>query len=297
MSRRLGTPVDRIIAMYALVSGVAFLFSHRPAAWPLLAALHLVAVLFGFGLPPVRGLWDAFARARPRTAAFVGDWYPLVLVPLLYTELATLNSIVYAGHYFDPLILHWEAVIFGGQPSQEWAVALPSLVVSELLHGAYLSYYLIIYVPAALLYASRQHEEFRESVFALMLVFFAHYLFFIYFPVQGPRYLFDPPVAEAAQGWMHDLAHRLLQAGSSQGAAFPSSHVGIGVAQTVIVARFLPRLTPIVALLAIGLALGAIYGGFHYAIDAVAGLVLGLAVVLVAPRLYHRMNRTRTAAA
>jgi hypothetical protein len=36
--------------------------------------------------------------------------------------------------------------------------------------------------------------------------------------------------------------------------------------------RYLPRLAPLLVVLTAGLAAGAVYGGFHYAIDALAGL-------------------------
>ena len=108
--------------------------------------------------------------------------------------------------------------------------------------------------------------------------------------MQGPRYLFPPPVGEGAQGPVYALAHRLLEAGSSRGAAFPSSHVGVAVAQTVMIARFAPRWAPLVGGLTIGLALGAVYGGFHYAIDAAAGLLLGAALAALAPSLRRRLD-------
>jgi membrane-associated phospholipid phosphatase len=88
-----------------------------------------------------------------------------------------------------------------------------------------------------------------------------------------------------ATGEMYQLAHRLLEAGSSRGAAFPSSHVGVAVAQTLLTIRFLPRLAPLIGLLTAGLALGAIYGGFHYATDVAAGVLLGVAAFLAAPRV------------
>jgi membrane-associated phospholipid phosphatase len=57
------------------------------------------------------------------------------------------------------------------------------------------------------------------------------------------------------------------------------------------VLTLLPRLAPVIGVLTIGLALGAIYGGFHYAIDALAGAVLGTIVYLLARPLYARLAR------
>ncbi|MBR9989019.1 MAG: phosphatase PAP2 family protein [Gemmatimonadetes bacterium] len=281
----LGLPLDRLFAIYMLAALPPLAFANRPASWPVLLALHAVIVLLAWPLPAVQ---RALATSPSRVQRMVRgtlDWAPLLLVPLLYTELAPLNAAVHGGAYFDELVIAWEQAIFAGQPSRDWAAAVPLLWLSEPLHAAYLSYYLIIFVPPLVLFLRRRTNDFRAAVFALMLAFFMHYLFFIYFPVQGPRYLFPPPGGVLADGFFYQVTHRVLEAGSSQGAAFPSSHVGVSVAQTLIVARYLPRLTPVIALLTVGLAFGAIYGGFHYATDAVAGLILGVAAFAFAPRL------------
>ncbi|HEX7050396.1 MAG TPA: phosphatase PAP2 family protein [Longimicrobiales bacterium] len=275
--------MDRLFALYALISGAALAFPHRPATWPLLAALHIGAALVALRLPPLARPAAALARRRPTATRLLADWYPLLLLPALYAELAVLNKAVYDGRYFDPLILRLETLFFGGQPSRELAAAAPFLPLSEALHAAYLSYYLIIYGPPLLLYATGRTAEFRRVVFALMLTFFVHYLFFIYFPVQGPRYLFPAPDGPIAEGAIYHLAHRVLEVGSSQGAAFPSSHVAVSAAQTMLAVRYLPRLAPAVGIVSAALALGAVYGGFHYATDAVVGLALGLALAAAAP--------------
>ncbi|MBI4543648.1 MAG: phosphatase PAP2 family protein [Gemmatimonadetes bacterium] len=272
---------ERLFAAYALLSALALAFPRRPLYAALLAALHVAAaaVLLRASLA-VPG-----ARRRPVSpaAAWLRDWYPLLLIPALYTELAVLNRAVHGGRYFDPLLQRWEMAVFGGQPSRGLAAAAPHLWLSEALHGAYLSYYIIIYGPPLLLYLRGRRAEFRQVVFALMLTFFVHYAFFIYFPVQGPRYLFPAPAGEMARGWLYRLSHFLLEAGSSQGAAFPSSHVAVAAAQTWLSARYLPRLAPWVGVLTLGLALGAVYGGFHYATDAAAGLLLGVLLAAAAP--------------
>jgi membrane-associated phospholipid phosphatase len=281
--------VDRLFGIYAAVTGLAFAFPFRPAAWPLLAAVHLVAAALGLGIAPVRRVWDRFALRFPRAAVLVGDWYPLVLLPAIYMELALLNRAVFGGRYFDDLIIGWEQALFRGQPSRTFAPAAPFRWLSEMLHSAYLSYYLIVMVPPIILAAQRRWTVFREAVFTLMLAFFAHYLFFVFFPVQGPRYLFAPPGSGQAEGPAFRLAHDVLEAGSSQGSAFPSSHVGVSVAQSANALRFLKRLAPALIVLTLGLAAGAVYGGFHYAIDAVAGMALGTACAVIGPTLYRRL--------
>lgn len=275
-------PMNRLFATYMGVSALAAFFPQRGRGWQLLLLAHLGAGLLALGRQPFRPAVLALHRRAPALQGLLADWYPLLLIPLLYGELEPLNRAIYAGRYFDDLIIHWEALLFGGQPSQALAAAFPSLLLSEVLHAAYLSYYLIIFGPPLFLYLSGRREEFRQAVFALMLVFFLHYLFFIYFPVQGPRYLFPAPDGVVASGYFYQLAHRILEAGSSQGAAFPSSHVGVSFAQAALMVRYLPRSAPLLFVAATALSIGAIYGGFHYATDAVAGLALGLIGAAVA---------------
>jgi membrane-associated phospholipid phosphatase len=171
-------------------------------------------------------------------------------------------------------VIQWERAMFGVQPALEWSARWPSRVVSELLHAAYLSYYAIIFaIPAALYYKSRT-ADFVEATFVLMVTFVACLAWYIVFPVAGPRYLW--PSAGAANGPIRSAVLWLLEARSSRGTAFPSSHVAIAVTQSILAVRYFGRRGLIIGALTVGLALGAVYGGFHYAIDVLAGLAFGV---------------------
>lgn len=285
------TAIRRLLALYLLIAGAALLFPHRPPAWPVFVLLHAIAMGVLLQPGPVARWLDSAAQSWPRASGIIGDWYAILLIPVLYTELAVLNQAVFGGYYFDELIIAWEAVLFGGQPFRELAQNYPQLLLSEFLHFAYLSYYLIIYAPPLYLYLRGRRAEHQQLVFALLLTFFAHYVFFIYFPVQGPRYLFPAPVGELSGGFFYNLAHQLLEAGSARGAAFPSSHVGVSITATAFAFVALPRWAPVLLVLTIGLAVGAVYGGFHYATDAAAGLLYGLLLFAAAPALARRLGR------
>jgi membrane-associated phospholipid phosphatase len=272
------------------IAAIAFAFPARVDGWPLLLVAHLIVIAVFWPLPlfgRMVGALGEYARHRVRS---VLDWTPLLLIPLLYTELAVLNRSVHGGRYFDDLIIAVEQKLLGGMPSDAWADAAPFLWLSEPLHAAYLSYYIIIFTPPLILFVRKRTEDFRRCVFTVMLAFFAHYVFFIFFPVQGPRYLYAPPGGHLATGYFYGVAHKLLEAGSAQGSAFPSSHVGVSVAQSLITLRLLPRFGIVAAILTAGLAFGAIYGGFHYATDALAGALLGTIVFLVSGQLYGRIG-------
>ena len=225
-------------------------------------------------------------------ARLLGDWAPLLLAPLLYVELPILmGGLPGPVRYHDPIVAEMEGGLFGHQPAFEWAGAWPSPILSEVLHASYLSYYALIYLPPLLLYVGmtgagdpvERSTAFQETVLALTVTFLVCFTIFVVFPVQGPRYLGVP--AGVPDGPARDLVLAVLERGSSQGAAFPSSHVAVAVTQTLLTLRHQPRLGRWVMALALGLAVGAVYGGFHYAVDALAGVAVAGVAVFAARRL------------
>ena len=280
--------MSRLLACYLLLSGLALLGPHRPSLWlPLLVVHVAVAALL---LLRARGRGPARA-GQARWREWLIDLAPLLVMPLLYSELPLLNQSLYDGHYFDEIVIGWERALFGFEPARAFARAAPWPWLSESLHAAYVSYYFIIYAPPLLIGWLRGRDALRDTVFTLSLVFFAHYLFFVWFPVEGPYYRFTGPGGAIAEQPVYRLTHAILDAGASRGAAFPSSHVGVSVAASVLCWRWLRPAAPFVTVLTLALALGTVYGGFHYAIDAILGGLFGLALALGAPALRRRLER------
>jgi len=234
-----------------------------------LAALHAAAVVILL-----------FLRSGTRVT---GEFAALVLAPALYGEIPAL--IAAAGtHFHDATIQRWELALFGTQPSHTLAAKLPSLPLSELLHAGYLSYYAVIFVPALLLFAKGRRYEFAATVLALTVTCTVCWAIFVALPVEGPRYLFSAPPG-IPNGPIRRLAVSLLAAGSSRGAAFPSSHMAVSVAMAVTALRWQRPVGWAVSVIALLVGVGAVYGGFHYGVDILAGAALGaltsIAVILV----------------
>lgn len=250
-----------------------------PLAWHALA-LGIVGWLARAGAAPAEATSASARRARVRFAATV---LPLLLVPALYAELPHLMRGV-GTVYHDPIVQAWETATFG-DPARTLAARWPSRLVSEPLHLAYFLYYPLIYVPPALLLLRRRHRAFGDAVTAVVATFAVCFAVFVVFPVQGPRYLGTAP---APDGPVRSLVLALLEGGSSRGAAFPSSHVAVAVAQTIVAWAHPTPLRLVYAVVTVGLSLGAIYGGFHYAVDVVAGAVTGGVVTWVTLRASGR---------
>lgn len=237
----------------------------------------------------VAALLAALVVALPQRTEIrpVRDLLPLLLGPFLYVELRWL--IPGLGHpHADGLVLHWEHAVFGGNPSTTWAPAMPWPMLSEVLHLAYASYYLLVLVPPIVLYARGRRDAYAATMLALTLVYGACFTTYVLFPVDGPRYLVGP--AAAPNGPIRAFVLHLLEAGSSRGTAFPSSHVAAAVVASLCALTFQRRLGTAVALLTVGLALGTVYGGFHYGVDALVGALVGLLCWLLARAAWRALG-------
>lgn len=310
-------PACALLAAYLTLTAVPLAAAAASAGGPARQALptHLALLVLAWwgartagrdpGLDGRRGL----ARGLP---AWLAAWLPLLAVPLLYAALPAVAGAIAgatAGTAADGLapmhdarVIAWERALFGGaSPAVALAARWPVRPLSELLHLAYLSYYVVIYGPPLVLWCARGHDQratdaFATSAFTVLLAFVACYAVFLTFPVQGPWYTWPLPHA-VPDGPVRGAVQRLLTAGASRGTAFPSSHVAVSVAQTLALGRVAPRLAAPAAVASVLLAVGTMYGGFHYGVDVVAGVGVGCVVGAGGPLLWRRMVRDPVPAA
>ena len=98
--------------------------------------------------------------------------------------------------------------------------------------------------------------------------------------MAGPRYFFSPASNAATATPLALLTHRLLEAGSAWGTAFPSSHVAAALVASICALRALRPLGSVLLPLAVLLSLATVYCQLHYAVDALAGVFVAAAVLL-----------------
>ncbi len=270
MMRRF-TAVDLVTLLYVAFATAAVLaFSGADhAGWYWLLTAH--------GLIVVLVLLAPAARRAGAVGRFIGDWYPMLLLGGLYAEVGVVN--VDLGFQYDQVIQRLEQWVFGSQLSYRWIREMPSPILSWILHTCYLAYYAILYASPLGLWISGRRDAARRTIFAVMVTFYLCYVFFLFFPVAGPRYTFELPHNAATEVWPARVTQWLLDRGDSWGAAFPSSHVAAAVVACACALRYWRRLGLILAPLTLGLVLSVVYGQFHYAVDAVAGLLVAAAVL------------------
>lgn len=251
-----------VLAAYLTASAVAAAAGTVSGRTPVaLLAVHVAALC--------AILWIA----RRRIDNVITDWLPIVAIPFLYAELPA----IHIGSLHDAIVQRWELDWFGASPAHVAAIRWPNHALSELLHAAYLSYYAIIVLPPLVLYLKRDRAEFARVTAGLLTIFALCFAIFIVFPVAGPRYEWPAPPG-VYDGPIRRFVLHVLEAGSSRGTAFPSSHVAVAAAQSVMTLGWNRRFGVGLSIVTLLLAAGAVYGGFHYAVDAAAGGLIGCAV-------------------
>lgn len=221
-----------------------------------------------------------FARTRLSRAGIVlRELFPLFLLGALYPAIDILNNFG-AVPVHDGRVRAWELALFGGEPSRTWWRQSQSPLGSLVFHAAYFGFYPIIAAAPITLLACGKRTDARRAVSWIFATFLLCYLSFLVFPVAGPYYEFPRPDPWFLDNPAARLVYATLARGSAYGAAFPSSHVAatlVAIAAAYIGSR---RLGWVLLPPGVLLTIGVVYCQMHYAVDALAGILVAAVVVL-----------------
>lgn len=279
--------IDRVVLGYVVVVEAILLYlglDGDAPYWPSLAIAH---ALLG-----VCAWMASRARRAGAVGQFLGTFYALLLLPALYSAIGVIN--LHEARTYDHLVLRFEDMVFGSQVSYRWIREFPNPVFSWLMHFCYLAYAGILYSAPLALWLSGRRDQARLAIHALLVTFFICYVTFVLFPVVGPRYLFELAHNAATDVGPARLTQWVLNQGDAWGTAFPSSHVAGALVATGMAYRGWRRLGLVLAPFSAGLVLAVVYGQFHYAVDALLGVVL--AGVILAAFSIREPNTVRVAA-
>lgn len=282
-------PADLITFAYLAVTGLLILVS------PLSSPAKGYFAVIHFGILALTVALRFVPRDGHALLRFARYSYPLAGLPFFYAEVAHLSRLV-TTRYFDSMIVALEQAIFGCQPSQMLHVWLPWMPLREFLHLCYGVYILLTPLGVLTLFFLRRMEDLKRFTTIVIGTFFTCYLIFVFFPVKGPFHYFGPIHPVSRMALLPRFTNALIGRGSSLGTAFPSSHVAVTVAAWMAMPREVRWLKTLYLVVAAGILVGTVYGGYHYAVDATAGLILGLALGRAWPHFHHWASRRLGAA-
>jgi membrane-associated phospholipid phosphatase len=288
---------DRILAGWYLGLGIALLCSPQNSN----SRLHYLPLHV---LVPVAIIVLAFLSDRGRWFQFAHDWYPLFLFIAAFEETAKL-SLVFIPHWQDAVILRAEAAIFSRPPSL-WLNQRHGILLTEVLEFGYFTFYWIMPVVGGVLYpniwnasASRiakdREQPFRLWMDATVVGYLVCYITYLLFPTEGPAHTLAPQFSRSmTAGPFHFLVLLIQRHGGVHGNAFPSGHIMASVVALLAASRWKPRLGRWLSIPVLLMGVGAVYDGYHYASDIVAGAAVGVVAFYVVIAI-RRANRAAVA--
>lgn len=259
--------VDRLYVGYFLGLGaLILLLRDRVDGWPALVSLHLAMLV-------LIGALVFASTSGVRGLSAVHGWYPLLVPLVTFPEIARLNLLL-VDAWRDAPLLAFEAWLFAEAPVV-WLRRETPAALAELFQVGYLSYFLFLVAVAATLRRRGHGAGFRGVIAASVLAYLACYAVFLTLPMEGPAHTMGGlAMAPAADGPFLQLVH-LVQRAGVHGNAFPSAHVAGAVPPLIFAWRYAPSLGAALTPLLILMGCGAVYDGYHYASDVLAGLVVG----------------------
>ena len=157
---------------------------------------------------------------------------------------------------------------------RDWSSRAPTWLV-EVLEAAYAGVFALIPV-ALVLYLYFAHPPDSDRFWTVILV--TDFVCFGFLPWIQTR---PPRTLEAGEPWNSSLRWinlRALGAASIQVNTFPSGHAAEALAAALLVAGLSPIIFGSIFVAAAAVAAGAVFGRYHYAIDALAGWLVALTV-------------------
>jgi len=213
---------------------------------------------------------------------FAHDWLPAVFFLTVFEQVSFL-SLALRGGWQNPQVIAWEAALFAVPPA-EWLHRFSSPWFAELMEFGYLSFYPLYPAIGGALWAWRRQARyagaFRRLTDALSVGYVVCYVLYLLFPTRSPSHNagIDVAAPPPSGGPFHWLVRWVQGTAGVHGNAFPSAHLMLAFAVLVFVFRYFPRFAPWLLFCVLLMGAGAVYDGYHYAVDVVAGGLLGAAV-------------------
>ncbi|RKY86089.1 hypothetical protein DRQ09_06500, partial [candidate division KSB1 bacterium] len=270
-------PPDFLVILYFIVLSTLIIVCRKNVTnWEIYIFWHVIIILIFITI-------NIFIiEKNPYYKAFK-DWYIIFCFIFMYIELGKLVPLVIQD-YQDPVFIKIDHFIFQNPPSIYFYRIFNNKIISEVMHIGYFSYFFLIPTMGLLLYLKKKYEEFDMFVFSISLTYITCYLFFVIYPVAGPRFFLPGADMLEVKGLLYtDIIHNIISNSAIKGAAFPSSHVAIATVVLFTAWKFERKSFWVYLYFVSTLTLGTVYGRYHYVIDSIAGVFYGYFCYKIAP--------------
>ena len=234
--------------------------------------------------------WLSTRPERPRGLS-IRNLFPLAAVMLAYQQMGWF-ALPHDGRELEQAWVRWDKLLLNDAGLRA-AIEIAGPLIPGLLEVLYILTYILgpFGIAVLALTGNAGRADRFLSMYAMAAIF--AYALFPYFPSEPPRTVFPGEDFPSFDTVFRRLNWRLLAAGGIHTSVFPSGHVSSAFGAAFGLLYALPGRRAFglaTAAVACGIAVSTVYGRYHYAVDAVAGLAASLAAAGVCIRLFRRQE-------
>jgi membrane-associated phospholipid phosphatase len=208
----------------------------------------------------------------PVVTSILRDWLPVPLMLVPYWQ--TGQFFVRPDEKIQAWLLNTDRWFFNRVSRSGWTVS-PFARLS--MEWAYSLCYPIVPLGLATLYAAGLRHDADTFWFLVLVPTYICYAITPFVPALPPRSVgAERPASASTRSRVFNLW--LLKHGSIQAVSFPSAHVASSLAVSLALMHDLPIAGSVFLAIAIWIAVAAVVGRYHYALDVVLGAAVSLGV-------------------
>ena len=262
------------LAVHVALTVLLWVRHSQVANWPSYAAWNVAAIVAILLLARKRddGAWWEFAC----------NWLPALFFLTVFEQVSFL-ALSLRGAWQNEYLVAWESALFAVPPA-EWLRHYSNPWFSELLEFGYFTFFPLYPVIAGVFWVRRRRPEFagsfRHLTDSLSVGYVICYAAYLLFPTRSPAHHagVESTTLPQSGGPFHLLVRMVQGHAGVHGNAFPSAHIMLASVTLVFCLRYLPRFAPWLLICLVLMGFGAVYDGYHYALDVLAGGLLGIGV-------------------
>jgi hypothetical protein len=266
-----------VLATLGAFAGLSVLFHRRVDHWQLLAFEDVaVALVLLVAVAATRRLSAGFGRFLARTATVS------LALAYLFGAVDRLQLILH-GQWLDGSVLVFQDRLLGVQPTL-WVQRLAHPWLTEWMMFAYVVYIPLYPLVCLAIYRRRGERALEECLLALALVNVTCDLGFILFPVAGPTAYMGSAYTVPLTGYLFTSLGEFVRTRLHYvGGSLPSPHAAAATVLWIMTWKHQRRLFWPLAPVVLSLYVATFYCRYHYASDAVTGILTAAAVLVLTP--------------
>jgi membrane-associated phospholipid phosphatase len=280
--------MDIACAGFLGIVGFLLIFFHKIVdSWPQYVLIHAILVLailelvrIGEKHPQNKILW------------FLRTFYPIAVFLFGWSEVGTIVRMFFGTFWFTAPVIAMDKFLFGVHPTV-WCQQFFSPILDELMGVFYASYYLFMPTVVLVLYIKRKQEETLAAFSFLSVTLLSNYFLFYLLPTLSPLMaegLMDLHT-KTYTGYLFTWFIRTVQANAGMaGGAFPSSHISEVFVIALVALRYEKKLGQVLLPASFGVAVSAVYLGYHHAVDPILGFIWGGICYVVTLKMLKTRN-------